>query len=103
MDDYFEDVCRFAPTASQEAVEVIVRYLGIALRNRDSSLVSCGDPSELERIRDGYCRKKLGLEQAVAEAAIKEVCRQMSGERHKNRVTFYYLIADRTGTLSKLG
>jgi len=27
----------------------------------------------------------------------------MKGTRHKSRVTFYYLLAEATGTLSKLG
>jgi hypothetical protein len=102
MSEYLEDVRTYVPNADAAVVERIVKYLGIALRNRDSSLVSCSDRSELERVRDGFCRKKLGLEKAIADQAIEAVCQRMSEERNKHRVTFYYLIADRTGTLGKL-
>jgi hypothetical protein len=102
MSEYLDGVRRYAPDAPEETVEAIVKYLGIALHNRDSSLVSCSDPNELARVRDNFCRKKLGLEQAVADHAIEEVCRQMSEDRNKHRVTFYYLVAEKSGTLAKL-
>ena len=60
-------------------------------------------PVELQRVRDGFCRKKLGLETVTADAAIKAVCEQMSGENHKHRVTFYYLVAEMSGSLDRLG
>ena len=103
MSDYLEGVRRYAPDATQECVDAIVKYLGIALRNRDSSLVSCSDPKELARVRDNFCKKKLGLEKAVADKAVQEVCAQMAEDRNKHRVTFYYLVAEKTGTISKLG
>lgn len=102
MSEYLDGVRKFAPDAKEESVDAVVKYLGIALRNRDSSLVSCSDESELERVRDNFCKKKLGLEKATADRAIQDVCAQMADERNKNRVTFYYLLAERTGTLSRL-
>ena len=102
MSDYIEDVRRYAPDADEGAVSTIVKYLGIALQGKDSALVSCSDPGELARVRDGFCRKKLGLEAAVADAAIEAACQTMSGERNKHRVTFYYLVAQETGTLDRL-
>ncbi len=102
MTDYTEDVRRFSADVDEGAVGTIVKYLGIALQGKDSSLVSCSDPSELARVRDGFCRKKLGLETAVADAAIASACEKMSGDRSKQRVTFYYLVAEETGTLNRL-
>ena len=102
MSDYIEDVRKYVPEADEGAVATIVKYLGIALQGRDSSLVSCSDPDELARVRDRFCKKKLGLEKAVADDAIAAACETMSGERHKHRVTFYYLVAEHSGTLSKL-
>jgi len=99
---YMDDVKKFAPGAGDEAVKKIVGYLGIALQSRDASLVSCTDPKELERVRDGFCKKKLGLSAGDADAAIQAVCEAMKGDRQKNRVTFYYLVAENSGTLSKL-
>jgi len=99
---YLEDVKRYDSSPNEKAVESIVKYLGIALRSRDASLVSCSDDSELDRVRKGFCVKKLGLDPAAAEKAVAEVCEQMKADRNKNRVTFYYLVAKATGTMGKL-
>ncbi len=100
---YLEDIKRYDPNPNEAAVETIVKYLGIALRSRDASLVSCSDASELDRVRKGFCVKKLGLSADAAANAVDEVCAQMKGDRQKSRVTFYYLLAKATGTLDKLG
>jgi len=99
---YIEDVKRYDANPNEKAVETIVKYLGIALRSRDASLVSCSDDSELDRVRKGFCVKKLGLDADAADAAVKKVCEQMKGDRNKNRVTFYYLVAQTSGTMDKL-
>jgi hypothetical protein len=103
MSDYLAAVKQFAPSANAAAVDAIVKYCGIALRNADSSLVSATDPKELATVRDGFAAKKLGLSPEAADAGIKTVVEKMKGERHKHRVTFYYLLAEATGTLAKLG
>jgi folylpolyglutamate synthase/dihydropteroate synthase len=102
MSDYAANVQKFSASPNQAAIDAIVKYCGIALRNADSSLVSCTDPAELERVRDGFAAKKLGLDAAAAEAAMSKVCQQMKTEHNKSRVTFYYLLAETTGNLSKL-
>ncbi len=99
---YMDDVKKYAPGASDEAVRKIVAYCGIALQSRDASLVSCTDEKELDRVRKGWCTKKLGLSDAEASAAIDKTCEAMKDDRQKSRVTFYYLIAENSGTLSKL-
>ncbi len=99
---YLDDIKRYDPNPNEAAVEAIVKYLGIALRSRDASLVSCSDSSELDRVRKGFCVKKLGLDAAAAAKAVDEVCAQMKGDRQKKRVTFYYLLAKATGTMDKL-
>ena len=90
--DYIEDVKRYDSSATEDSVQKIVNYLGIALMNRDSSLVSCSDETERNRVRDGYCAKKLGMDTAAATAAIEAVCQEMKGDKFKNRVTFYHLL-----------
>ena len=79
-----------------------MKYCGIALRKADSRTVASSDRSELNRIRDGFAKKKLGLDETEASDGIKLVCTIMKGVRRKKRVTFYYLLADATGTLSNL-
>lgn len=102
MTDYPADIKQYSPNVNEAAVAAIVKHCGIALRNADSSLVSTSDPTELARVRDGFATKKLGLDAAAADAGIKQVAEKMKGARQKSRVTFYYLLAEATGTLGKL-
>ena len=102
MSDYSADVAKFSSNVNEAAVKAIVKYCGIALQNRDSSLVSGSDPKELATVRDGFAAKKLGLSAEAADTGIKAVLAKMKDERNKSRVTFYYLLAEATGTLGKL-
>jgi len=102
MSDYLADVQRYDAGADEAIVKKIVRHLGIALRNRDSSLVSCSDPKELDRVKASWCGKKLGVSGDAADEAVATTCGTMSGDRAKNRVTFYYLCAKELGKLTDL-
>lgn len=102
MSEYTDDVGKFSSPVNEAAVATIVKYCGIALRNVDSSLVSGTDPDELARVRDGFAAKKLGLSAAEADAGIQKVLAKMKGVNRKSRVTFYYLLAEATGTMGKL-
>ena len=102
MSDYATDVSKYVANVDATAVKAIVDYCGIALRNRDPALVSTSDSKEMARVRDGFAVRRLGLSPEAADAAIKTVAEKMKGERSKNRVTFYYLLAETTGTLAKL-
>lgn len=102
MSDYSADVAKYTSNVNEAAVSAIVKYCGIALQNRDSSLVSGSDSKELATVRDGFAAKKLGLDAAAADAGIQKVVDKMKGVNNKSRVTFYYLLAEATGTLGKL-
>ena len=93
---YIEDVKKYTSTVNEEAVAGIVRHCGIALRNRDSSLVAGTDPEELKRVRESWLKKKLALTESDADLdkAIHAVMEKMKGERAKGRVTVYYLLAE---------
>jgi hypothetical protein len=100
-EDWFADVQKYAATADPDHVGGIVRYCGIALRKRDSALVSFSSAEETARVRDNFLKKKLGLTEpdSVLDAAIAAVGERMKGDRSKNRVTVYYLLADHFGRL----
>jgi hypothetical protein len=100
--DYIDDVRRYDAAASEDTVGKIVKHLGIALQNKDSSLVSSSDKTELDRVRDKWGIKKLGLDEATAAGHVKDVAATMSGDRQKQRVTFYYLVAQAAGKLGDL-
>ena len=103
MSDYMADVQKYDAGADPEVVDKIVKHLGIALRSRDASLVSCTDPTELARVREKWCEKKLGMtDAAAADEVISKVCGEMKDDNSKSRVTFYYLVAKHMGKLGDL-
>lgn len=104
-EDWLADVRRYDADADEDVVAKIVRHCGIALRNRDSSLVSFSDSKETDRVRNNFLKKKLGLKEpkAALDAAIAEVGERMKADRNKNRVTVYYLLADHFGKLDVFG
>jgi hypothetical protein len=105
MQDWAGDVRKYAPNADSKVIAAIVRYCGIALQDRDASLVALMDEAEVARVRDNFLRKKLGLTipEPDLDRAIDEVGDRMRAERMKNRVTVYYLLAERFGKLSVFG
>lgn len=102
MSDYAADVRKYTANVNEAAVAAIVKYCGIALRQPDSALVSATDPKELATVREGFAAKKLGLAADAADRGIQAVVEKMKGVPQKSRVTFYYLLAESTGTLDKL-
>lgn len=104
-EDWLADVRKYVADADEAVVDKLVKYLGIALRNRDSSLVAFSDSKETDRVRENYLKKKLGLTHSDADldAAIAAVGERMKADRTKNRVTVYYLLAEHFGSLNVFG
>lgn len=100
--DYVADVKNYAANVNEKAVATIVKYCGIALQNKDSSLVSTSDKAEVERVKVGFATKKLGLSGEQFDKAAAVVAEKMKGSRAKSRVTYYYLLAEASGTMDKL-
>lgn len=103
--DWLAHVRTYAANADEAVVKKIVNYCGIALRNRDSSLVSFSDPTETARVRENYLRKKLALtdDDAALDSGIASIGQRMAGDTSKNRVTAYYLLADHFDRLDVFG
>lgn len=104
-EDWAADVKKYLPNADDKAIAGIVRHCGVSLQRRDSALVSFSDKEELARVRESFLKKKLGLTESDADldAAIHAVGEKLKGDRSKNRVTVYYLLADHFGKLSGFG
>ncbi|MGH1418519.1 MAG: DUF2853 family protein [Hyphomicrobiaceae bacterium] len=102
--DYTAEVKRYDSDCDDKAIAAIIKHCGIALKSKDASLVSCSSKSELERVRESWLKKKLGLtdDDKALDATIKTVCEAMKGDKQKQRVTFYYLLAKNTGKLGSL-
>jgi hypothetical protein len=96
-------VKKYAPHADDKIINAIIKHLGIALRSKDASYVACSDADELKRVRESWCKKKLGLSgDADIDASIKKVCETMKSDRDKSRVAFYYLVAEHYKKLGAL-
>lgn len=100
-EDWAADVKKYAPDADDAAIKGIVRHCGIALQKRDSALVAFTDKAETDRVRDGFMKKKLALTDSDADldASLAEVGQVLKGDHTKNRVTVYYLLAEKYGKL----
>ncbi|WP_448151359.1 DUF2853 family protein [Labrys miyagiensis] len=96
MATYVTDIKKYTSSVNEAAVAGIVKHLGIALRNRDSSLVAGTDPAELARVRDSFLKKKLALTEpdSKLDAEVSAVVQKMKADTTKSRVTVYYLLAE---------
>ncbi len=94
-EDWAVDVKKYVPDANEKAIAGIVRHCGIALHNRDSSLVAFSDKEEVNRVKDHFLKKKLALTLPDAEIdqALHAVGEKMKADHSKNRVTVYYLLS----------
>jgi hypothetical protein len=103
--DFAADIAKYTPSVDAKAVSAIVKHLGIALKSADASLVSCSSKDERVRVRESWLKRKLGLTAADADLdkSIEAVCQQMRADASKQRVTFYYLLAEKHGKLASLG
>ncbi|GGY47212.1 DUF2853 family protein [Parvularcula lutaonensis] len=106
-EEYLEKVRKYDAGADEEHVKKLYNRLRLTISNRDAATVACSDKSELETIRDGFCKKTLGLDAKHSDDEImdvlKKVCEEMSGDGgNKHRIPFYYLVAKHTNTLDKL-
>jgi Protein of unknown function (DUF2853) len=94
--DWADDVKRYVPNADNDVIAGIVSHSLVALKTRDSAVVSFGNPAETRRVRENFCKKTLGLSDpdAVLDSAIGAVGQRMSDSTSRHRVTAYYLLAD---------
>jgi hypothetical protein len=102
--DYISDIKKYTGHVNEAAVNGIIKHLGIALRNRDSSLVASTDAEEMQRVRESWLKRKLDIHGSDAELdkAVEAVVEKMKGERMKKRVTVYYLLAEHFKKLDTL-
>lgn len=102
MSKYLDNVKQYVENPNEVAVEALVGHLGLALHNRDASVVAANDPGELDSVRSGYCSKTLDLTPEQTDAAMATVLEKMKGDTAKCRVTFYYLLAQESDTMNRL-
>ncbi|MFK7971757.1 MAG: DUF2853 family protein [Bacteroidia bacterium] len=80
----------------------VAKGLGPSIYNADSSKVSSSDQAELDRVKNNFLIKKLGLSDGPElDAAISEVSEQYGKSNpSKYRAVFYYLLVQKFGKQS---
>jgi len=80
---------------TDDLISKVAIGLGPVLYNKDTATVACGQPKELETVKNNFLKKKLSLsnDDTELDLAIKEVCEQLgTSNKNKYRVLFYALL-----------
>ena len=103
MTDHMADIKKYTTKPVNEtAVAHLAKTYQLVMSRPDAKYVACSDPTELERVRENFLKKKLKLESGDLDGAIKAVCQTMKADRTKSRLTFYYLLAEHFDKLDTL-
>ena len=98
--DHLADVKKFATKPLNEAAFAgMSKSYALVMSKPDTRYVACSDPAEVERVRENFLKKKLGLKSGDLDGSIKTVCEHMKADKTKSRLTFYYLLAEHHGKL----
>ncbi len=103
MSDVYEkglaDIKKYDSNPDEALVQALAKNYALVMNNKDASSVACSDSAEKETVRKNFLKKKLGLTLSDSEldAAVDEVCKTMSGDRMKSRLTMYYLLTKKFG------
>lgn len=98
--DHLADVKKFARKPVNEAAFAgMAKAYALVMSKPDTRYVACSDPAEIERVRENFLKKKLGLASGDLDGSIKAACEHMKADRTKSRLTFYYLLAEEHGKL----
>lgn len=98
--DHLADIKKYSPNADAAVVEKMAATYRLVLSKPDSATIAFGDPTELVTVRENFLKKKLGLTNSDEEldAAIKAIGEKVPGRR--DRLTVYYLLAEKFNKLS---
>lgn len=98
--DHLADVKKYAKKPLNEgAFAGMSKAYALVMSKPDTRYVACSDPTEVERVRENFLKKKLGLKSGDLDGSIKAICEHMKDDRTKSRLTFYYLLAEHHGKL----
>jgi len=98
IQNYTQNAKDLGLNIDSELLAKVTKGLGPSIHNKDAETVSCSDASELDRVRENFLKKKLGLTNPDDEldASIKEVCQEMgTSNRNKYRAIFYTLLVNK--------
>jgi hypothetical protein len=94
--DHLADVKKYATSVDEAAVAGMAKTYALVMSKADTRYVAASDATEVQRVVDNFCKKKLGRKESDADltAVVKAQCEKMKADRTKSRITVYYLIAE---------
>lgn len=96
---YKDEVKKLGLKVSDDLLTKVAKSLGPSIYLGDASLVSGSDKEELDRIKNNFLIKKLGLKDGPSlDKAIEETVQEMgTANRNKHRAIFYSILAMKLG------
>lgn len=95
MVDHAANIKKYDAKADDAVIASMLKTYRLVLSKPDSALVSFTDADEVARVRTNFVKKKLGVTDSNEDidAAIAKVGEQLKGDRRKDRLVVYYLLA----------
>ncbi len=98
IDKYKKELSKLKVKVDDALLKAVVKSLGPAVYRDDASKISAADATELERVKQNFMVKRLGLPggpklDTVLNKAIDQMGRS---NRHKYRAVLYYILTRNT-------
>ncbi len=99
LETYTNEFGKLNVDVDADLLKAVTKACGPAIYNPDASKVSSSDQAELDRVKNNFLIKKLGLkDSAELDNAIAGVVETFgSSNRNKYRAMFYYLLVKKFG------
>jgi hypothetical protein len=98
IDKYKKELSKLKVKVDDVLLKAVVKSLGPAVYRDDASKISAADAEELERVKQNFMVKRLGLSDGPKlEAVLNKAIDQMGrSNAQKNRAVLYYIITRAT-------
>ena len=99
MDTYTAEFGKLGVSVDADLLKKVTKGCGPAIYNKDASKVSSSDQAEMDRVKNNFLIKKLGLanDEKLDAAMAKVVETFGKSNRNKYRAMFYYMLVVELG------
>lgn len=95
LEKYAADIETVGEKLDQNLLRAVAKSCGPSIYRKDACLVAASDPKEVERMKQNFCIKKLGIKDTPRlDEGISEVLKSYK-KRQKQRAVVYYLLVKR--------
>jgi hypothetical protein len=98
IDKYKKELSRIRVKVDDVLLKAVVKSLGPAVYREDASMISAADAGELERVKQNFLVRRLGLTDGPKlETALNKALDQMGRSKtNKHRAVLYYILTRET-------